>query len=157
MNHNETINTWWQFSIKENFEKQGSLMNFELLSCQCYICYWHSTPEHTKHLSHHIQGRSPVGISNLSQLDIQPKERLGWALLWFPNLVTGWRVQEWQVNIFGTIYYRDPRNWWWGLWRQIEHKWTVQHGNLPELRKTLTSHPPAKIWAHMSNYVLHPH
>jgi hypothetical protein len=123
-------------------------MNFELLSCQCYICYWHSTPEHTKHLSHHIQGRSPVGISNLSQLDIQPKERLGWALLWFPNLVTGWRVQEWQVNIFGTIYYRDPRNWWWGLWRQIEHKWTVQHGNLPELRKTLTSHPPAKIWAH---------
>lgn len=32
-----------KFSIKENFEKQSSLMNFELLSWQSYICYWHST------------------------------------------------------------------------------------------------------------------
>jgi hypothetical protein len=43
VNHNETKNTWGKFSIKENFEKQSSLMNFEILSWQSYICYWHST------------------------------------------------------------------------------------------------------------------
>lgn len=153
VNHNETKNTWWKFSIKENFEKQSSLMHFELLSGNPTFVI----DTEPKHLSHHIQWRSPVGISNLSWLDIQPNERFGWALLWFSNLVTGWRAQECLVKLFGPLYDRDPRNWWWGLWHQIEHTWTVQHGNLPELRKTLTSHPPAKIWADISNYLLHPH